>query len=67
MKQGTKYKEEETTLNGLKELSKHEIRKTLSDPEQKKETIYKNFLNLKKHVKSLKDLIDKIIDFSGLK
>jgi len=60
-----KYKEEEKTLNDLKELSKHEFRKTLNEDQKKKHS--KKLSESEKEVKSLKDLIDKITDYSGLK
>ena len=60
-----KYKEEEKTLNELKELSKHENRKTLTADQKKKLT--KKLSESEKEFQSLKDLIDKITDYSGLK
>ena len=60
-----KYKEEEKTLNDLNELNKHEFRKTLNEDQKKKLT--KKLSESEKEFKSLKDLIDKITDYSGLK
>ena len=61
----TKYKEEETKLKEFQELNKQENRKTL-DPAQKKKLTQK-LEESEKTVKTLKELIDKITEYSGLK
>jgi hypothetical protein len=61
----TKYKEEETKLKEFQELNKQENRKTL-DPAQKKKLTQK-LEESEKNVKTLKELIDKITEYSGLK
>ena len=61
----TKYNEEEKVLKQYQELNKQENRKTL-EPAQKKKLTQK-LEESEKTVKTLKELIEKITEYSGLK
>jgi hypothetical protein len=61
----TKYNEAEKVLKKYQELNKHENRSELSEDQKKKVT--KKLEESEKTVKTLKELIDKISQYSGLK
>ena len=60
-----KFEVENEKLNQYKEMDKQENRKTLT-PDQKRK-LTKKLEETNDSVKKLKDLLDKINDFSGLK
>ena len=61
----TKYEKEDKELKGYQEMNKQENRKTLDTNQKKKLT--KKLEEYEKSVKTLKELIDKITEYSGLK
>jgi hypothetical protein len=60
-----KYEKEDKELKGYQEMNKQENRKTLDAAQKKKLT--KKLEEYEKSVKTLKELIDKITEYSGLK
>ena len=60
-----KYEKEDKELKGYQEMNKQENRKTLDTNQKKKLT--KKLEEYEKSVKTLKELIDKITEYSGLK
>jgi hypothetical protein len=61
----TKYEKEDKELKGYQELNKQENRKTLDTAQKKKLTT--KLGESEKSVKTLKELIEKIAEYSGLK
>ena len=61
----TKYEEEDKKLKEYQELNKQENRRNLEPAQKKKLT--KKLEESEKHVKTLKDFIEKITEYSGLK
>jgi hypothetical protein len=61
----TKYEKEDKELKGYQEMNKQENRKALDAAQKKKLT--KKLEEYEKSVKTLKELIDKITEYSGLK
>ena len=61
----TKYEKEDKELKGYQEMNKQENRKTLDTSQKKKLTL--KLGESEKSVKTLKELIEKIAEYSGLK